>query len=161
MDEQSRESGDTTPIEYSGPTTRSHANLERTKESEKGEFEDSNIVSKNDHGAKRNVTPGMFVFSCIHRVILGKSLPLFSLLGPKICFDCHIYPKFILINKQHAYCENEIINGLIIAHVVIPFISGAIFLTETEMVRHAFQVLAERFTKEELQRTTLVIILYY
>ena len=47
-----------------------------------------------------------------------------------------------------------------IAHVVIPFISGAIFLTETETVRHAFQVLAKRFTKEELQRTTLVIILY-
>ena len=51
-------------------------------------------------------------------------------------------------------------NGRIIAYVVIPFISGAIFLTETETVRHAFQLLAERFTKEELQRTTLVIILY-
>ena len=41
MDEQSRESGDTTTIEYSrpsGPTTRSHTNLEWTKESEKGEF---------------------------------------------------------------------------------------------------------------------------
>ena len=98
MDEQSRESGDTTPIEYSGPTTRSHANLERTKESEKGEFEDSNIVCKNDHGAKKNVTPGMFVFSCVHHVILGKSLPLFSLLGPKIGFDYHVYPKLILIN---------------------------------------------------------------
>ena len=93
MDEQSRESGDTTPIEYSQPTTRSHANLEWTKESEKGEFEDSNIVCKNDHGAKKNVTPGMFVFSCIHRVILGKSLPLFSLLG-----HYHVYPKLILIN---------------------------------------------------------------
>ena len=80
-DEQSRESGDTTPIEYSGPTTRSHANLERTKESEKGEFEDSNIVCKNDHSAKKSVTPGMFVFSCVHCVILGKSLPLFSLMG--------------------------------------------------------------------------------
>ena len=98
MDEQSRESGDTTPIEYSGPTTRLRANLEQTKESEKGEFEDSNIVCKNDHGAKINVTPGMFVFSGIHCVILGKSLPLFSLLVPKIGFDCHIYPKLILIN---------------------------------------------------------------
>ena len=90
MDEQSRESGDTTPIEYSGPTTRSHANLERTKESEKGEFEDSNIVCKNNHGAKKNVTSGMFVFSCVHRVILGKSLPLFSLMGRKIGFDYHV-----------------------------------------------------------------------
>ena len=80
-DEQSRESGDTTPIEYSGPTTRSHANLEQTKESEKGEFEDSNVVCKNDHSAKKSVTPGMFVFSCVHCVILGKSLPLFSLMG--------------------------------------------------------------------------------
>ena len=80
-DEQSRESSDTTPIEYSGPKTRLHANLERTKESEKGEFEDSNIVCKNDHSAKKSVTPGMFVFSCVHRVILGKSLPLFSLMG--------------------------------------------------------------------------------
>ena len=80
-DEQSRESGDTTPVEYSGPTTRSQANLERTKESVKGEFEHSNIVCKNDHSAKKSVTPGMFVFSCIHRVILGKSLPLFSLMG--------------------------------------------------------------------------------
>ena len=100
-DEQSRESGDTTPIEYSrpsGPTTRSHANLERTKESEKGEFEDSNIVCKNDHSAKKSVTPGMFVFSCIHRVILGKSLPLFSLMGRKIGFDYHVYPKLIWIN---------------------------------------------------------------
>ena len=55
MDEQSRESSDITPIEYSRPTTRSHANLEQTKESEKGEFEDSNIVCKNDHSAKKNV----------------------------------------------------------------------------------------------------------
>ena len=98
MDEQSRESGDTTPIEYSGSTTRSHANLERTKESKKGEFGDSNIVCKNDHSAKRNVTPGMFIFSYVHHVILGKSLPLFSLLGPKIGFDCHVHPKLILIN---------------------------------------------------------------
>ena len=78
--------------------TRLYTNLEQTKESEKGEFEDSNIVFKNDHSAKRNVTPGVFVFSCIHHVILGKSLPLFSLLGPKIGFDCHVYPKLILIN---------------------------------------------------------------
>ena len=28
---------------------------------------------------------------------------------------------------------------------------------EMETARHTFQVLAERFTKEELQRTTLVI----
>ena len=98
MDEQSRESGDTTPIEFRGPTTRSHANLERTKESKKGEFADSNIVCKNDHGAKKSVTPGMFVFSCVHRVILGKSLPLFSILGLKIGSDCHVYPKLILIN---------------------------------------------------------------
>ena len=98
MDEQSRESGDTTPIEFSGPTTQSHTNLEQTKESEKGEFEDSNIVCKNYHSAKKSVTPGMFVFSCIHHVILGKSLPLFSLLGPKIGSDCHVHPKLILIN---------------------------------------------------------------
>ena len=98
MDEQSRESGDTTPIEFSRPTTRKHANLERTKESEKGEFADSYIVCKNDHSAKKSVTPGMFVFSCIHRIILGESLPLFSLLRSKIGSDCHIYPKLILIN---------------------------------------------------------------
>ena len=98
MDEQSREYGDTTPIEYSRPTTRSHANLERTKESEKGEFEYNNIVCKNDHSAKKSVTPGMFVFSCVHHVILGKSLPLFALLGRKIGFDYHVYPKLIWIN---------------------------------------------------------------
>ena len=85
MVKQLQESGDT-PIEYSGPTTRSQTDLEMTKESEKGEFEDNNIVCKNDHGAKRNVTPGMFVFSCIHRVILGKSLPLFSLVKPNTDF---------------------------------------------------------------------------
>ena len=95
---QSRESGDTTPIEYSGPTTRSHAKLEQTKESEKGEYEHSNIVCKNDQSAKKSVTPGMFVFSCVHHVILGKSLPLFSLMGRKIGFDYHIYPKLIWIN---------------------------------------------------------------
>ena len=38
---------------------------------------------------------------------------------------------------------------------------GIIFLTETETVHHAFQVLSERFTKEELKRTTLVIVFIY
>ena len=59
----------------------------------------------------------------------------------------------IIVYNKLSYFENEINDGLII---VTPYISGAIFLTETETVRHAFQVLAERFTKEELQRTTLV-----
>ena len=35
------------------------------------------------------------------------------------------------------------------------------FLTETETVCHAFQVLSEGFTKEELKRTTLVIVFIY
>ena len=39
-------------------------------------------------------------------------------------------------------------------------VSGAIYLTETETVRHAFQVLAERFTDEELNKTTLVSVLF-
>ena len=47
--------------------------LEWMKESEKGEFHDSEIICKNDHESKCSVTPGMFVFSCVHHVILGKS----------------------------------------------------------------------------------------
>ena len=65
MDEQSRESSDTTPIEYSvpsGPTTRSHTNLEQTKESEKGEFEDSNIVCKMTTVPRRVLLQGYLYF---------------------------------------------------------------------------------------------------
>ena len=65
MDEQSRESRDITPIEYSGPsgpTTRSHDNLGWTKESEKGEFEDGNIVCKNDHSERRVLLQGCLNF---------------------------------------------------------------------------------------------------
>ena len=44
-----------------------------TKESEKEEFKENHIGCKNDYGAKKSVTPGMFVFSCVHRVILDRS----------------------------------------------------------------------------------------
>ena len=71
MNEQSEE--DIILIEYCGPTTRTRTLLEWTKESEKGEFHNSEIICKNDHESKHSVTPGMFVFSCVHRVFLGKS----------------------------------------------------------------------------------------
>ena len=45
--------------------------LEFSKESEKMEFLESHIICKNKHESKKSVTPGMFVFSCIHRIILG------------------------------------------------------------------------------------------
>ena len=46
--------------------------LTATVEQEKGKFTGSNIGYKNDHTAKKGVTPGMLVFSCAHHVILGK-----------------------------------------------------------------------------------------
>ena len=71
MNEQSEE--EIIPIEYCEPTIRTRTQLEQTKESEKGEFHNSEIICKNDHKSKCSVTPGMFVFSCVHCVILGKS----------------------------------------------------------------------------------------
>ena len=73
MNEQSAE--EIIPIEYCGPTTRARTQLEWMKESEKGDFHDSEIIDlcKNDHESKCSGTPGMFVFFCVHHVILGKS----------------------------------------------------------------------------------------
>ena len=41
------------------------------KETEKSEFEEDNIACKNDHTTTLKMTPGLFVLSCIHRMIWG------------------------------------------------------------------------------------------
>ena len=46
--------------------------MEMEKEEEKKEFAESEIACKNDHQTAKGVLPGMFVFSCVHRRILGK-----------------------------------------------------------------------------------------
>ena len=63
------QTGSTT--KYKGPTTRS-ISMEMEKEEEKKEFAESEISCKNDHQTAKGVLPGMFVFSCVHRRILGK-----------------------------------------------------------------------------------------
>ncbi len=50
--------------------------FDRIKEMEKHEFESSGIECQNDHAALRGVTPGLFIFSCIHRIIHGTTLSL-------------------------------------------------------------------------------------
>ena len=41
------------------------------KETEKSKFEEDNIACKNDHTTTQKTTPGLFVLSCIHRMIWG------------------------------------------------------------------------------------------
>ena len=60
------------PTKYKGRITRTRS-MELAKEEEKKEFAESEIACKNDHQTARGVLAGMFVFSCIHHRILGKS----------------------------------------------------------------------------------------
>ena len=83
------------PTKYTGRITRARS-MELAKEEEKKEFAENEIACKNDHQTARGVLPGMFVFSCVHRRILGKSHLLIrtitSHLSKEFC-DQHLHVK--------------------------------------------------------------------
>ena len=77
---------------YKGPVTRLKA-MELSKEDEKLELAENDIGCKNDHTATKGLLPGMFVFSCVHCVILGKPLNCFTISVGILEFNhIHGYP---------------------------------------------------------------------
>ena len=63
------------------------------KETEKSEFEEDNIACKNDHTTTQKTTPGLFVLSCIHRMIWGN-------LKDKYFIVKSLYYKYKLLQGQ-------------------------------------------------------------
>ena len=86
--------GSVDATKYKGPIPRLKA-MELSKVDKKLEFAESDIGYKNDHAATKGVLPGMFVFSCVHLVSLGKPLNCFTISAGILEYNhIHLYPTW-------------------------------------------------------------------
>ena len=85
-----------------------------------------------------------------------RCIPLFPF---QACLSFHAFIGCFWVRIQNCILYSKTSIPILYRNGIfdtIDTVLGATFLRETETVRNAFQVLPERFTREDLQRTTLV-----